>query len=132
MILEDIYEHLIADSSLDTLLESSGSDSKIYPQIAKENADAPFIVYRSANPGGTNDEVISEELVTLIITASDFETIVDITDQVTTFLDLKEIAEISSTNYQIYYSKKIGGSDFSDELHNFNRSLTFLVKFRKQ
>lgn len=132
MILEDIYDHLIADASLNTLLESDISDSKIYPQIAKENADTPFIVYRSANPGGTNDEVISEELVTLIITADNFETIVDITETLTTLLDLKETAEISSSNYQIYYSKKIGGSDFSDEFHNFNRSLTFLVKFRKQ
>ena len=132
MILQDIYDHLQSDSGLATLLGATGSDSKIYPQIAKETADAPFIVYRSANPGGTKDEVLSEELITLVITANDFEKIVSITQAITDLLDLKETAEISSTLYEIYYSKKIGGSDFSDELHNFNRSLTFLVKFKKQ
>ena len=130
MILQDIYNYLAGDAVLKNLLSSSESDSKIYPNIAKIMAAPPFLVYRSSNPGGAVDEILSEEILDIIITAQNFDAVCLITKRLTELLD--GIADIPSANFNIYYCKKTGGSDYADELYRNVRVLNFNLKFRSK
>ncbi|MCL2887952.1 MAG: hypothetical protein FWF35_01365 [Elusimicrobia bacterium] len=130
MILKDIYNFLAADAGLKNLLSSSEKDSKIYPNIAKIMSAPPFLVYRSSNPGGTQNEILSEEILDIIITAQNFETVCLITGRLTELLD--GVTDIPSADFNIYYSKKTGGSDYADELYRNVRVLNFNLKFRSK
>lgn len=130
MILKDIYNYLASDEALNLVLSSTQTDSKIYPNFARISSRLPYIVYRSTNPGGTTDEVLSTEQITLTITADDFLQIAQISYLLTELLDLTA-NEIPSQTYKIYYSKKIGGNDFLDELGRHVRAINFIFKFKK-
>lgn len=130
MILKDIYNYLASDEALSLVLSSTQTDSKIYPNFARISSRLPYIVYRSTNPGGTTDEVLSTEQITLTITADDFLQITQISYLLTELLDLTA-NEIPSQDYKIYYSKKIGGNDFLDELGRHVRAINFIFKFKK-
>jgi secreted protein with Ig-like and vWFA domain len=130
MILKDIYNYLASDEALSLVLSSTQTDSKIYPNFARISSRLPYIVYRSTNPGGTTDEVLSTEQITLTITADDFLQITQISYLLTELLDLTA-NEIPSQEYKIYYSKKIGGNDFLDELGRHVRAINFIFKFKK-
>ncbi|MBR4508656.1 MAG: hypothetical protein IKP23_04220 [Elusimicrobiaceae bacterium] len=130
MILKDIYNYLACDEALSLVLSSTQTDSKIYPNFARISSRLPYIVYRSTNPGGTTDEVLSTEQITLTITADDFLQITQISYLLTELLDLTA-NEIPSQEYKIYYSKKIGGNDFLDELGRHVRAINFIFKFKK-
>lgn len=130
MILKDIYNYLTGDEALSLLLSATQTDSKIYPNFARISSRLPYLVYRSTNPGGTTDEVLSTEQITLTITAEDFLQITQITYLLTELLDLTA-NEIPSQTYKIYYAKKIGGNDFIDELGRHVRALNFIFKFKK-
>lgn len=130
MILKDIYNYLASDEALSLVLSSTQTDSKIYPNFARISSRLPYIVYRSTNPGGTTDEVLSTEQITLTIIADDFLQIVQISYLLTELLDLTA-NEIPSQEYKIYYSKKIGGNDFLDELGRHVRAINFIFKFKK-
>lgn len=131
MILKDIYSYLKQSALLSAALEAGGSDSKIYPNYARMSSKAPYIVYRSTNPGGTTDEVLSTEQITLTVTSESFLQTVEISFILTELLDLTE-NKITSSLYNIYYAKKTGGSDYVDELGRHVRALNFLFKFKKQ
>ena len=105
MILKDIYNYLTGDETLNLLLSATQTDSKIYPNFARISSRLPYLVYRSTNPGGTTDEVLSSEQITITITAEDYLQITQITYLLTELLDLTD-NEIPSQNYKIYYSKK--------------------------
>lgn len=130
MILKDIYNYLTADEALNLVLSSTQTDSKIYPNFARISSRTPYIVYRSTNPGGTTDEVLSTEQITLTITADNYLQITQISYLLTELLDLSS-SEIPSQEYKIYYSKKIGGNDFLDELGRHVRAINFIFKFKK-
>ena len=130
MILQNIYNFLAADAELKNLLSSSEKDSKIYPNIAKITSAAPYLVYRSSNPGGAQGEILSEEILDIIITAQSFETVCQITARLTELLD--GAADIPSGDFNIYFGKKTGGADYADELYRNVRVLNFNFKFRKK
>ena len=130
MILKDIYNYLASDEALSLVLSSTQTDSKIYPNFARISSRLPYIVYRTTNPGGTTDEILSTEQITLTITADDFLQITQISYLLTELLDLTA-SEIPSQDYKIYYSKKIGGNDFLDELGRHVRAINFIFKFKK-
>ncbi len=129
MITEDIYNYLCADETLQTALSANETDSKIYPNFAAITSRTPYIVYRSYNPGGCYDEVLCEEHLTFIITAENFAQTAAISKILTVLLDLTS-GQIPSQDYRIYYSKKIGGSDFIDELGRHSRAVNFIFKFK--
>ena len=130
MILKDIYNFLTQDKELKNLLSSSEKDSKIYPNIAKMMSSPPFLVYRSSNPGGAQNEILSDETLEIIITAQSFETVCQITARLTELLD--GATDIPSADFNIYYSKKTGGADYADELSRNARVLNFNLKFRSK
>ena len=88
------------------------------------------MLFRSTNPGGTTDEVLSTEQITLTITADNYLQITQISYLLTQLLDLTA-SEIPSQTYKIYYSKKIGGNDFLDELGRHVRAINFIFKFKE-
>ncbi len=131
MILKDIYAYLKQSAILRVALEAGENDSKLYPNYARMSSKVPYIVYRSTNPGGTTDEVLNTEQITLTVTSESFLQTVEISFILTELLDLTE-NKISSSLYNIYYAKKVGGSDYVDELGRHVRALNFLFKFKKQ
>ena len=131
MIAQDIYAYLSSDSTLQTALSATVTDTKIYPNYARLSSRLPFIVYQSTNPGGTQDEVLNEEDLSLIITSDTYATTVAISYIVTALLDLTE-TEIPSDTYNIYYAKKTGGNDYADDLGRHVRALNFTFKFNKK
>ena len=131
MIAQDIYAYLASDSTLQTALSATETDTKIYPNYARLSSRLPFIVYQSTNPGGTQDEVLNEEDLSIIITSDTYATTVTISYIITALLDLTE-TQIPSDTYNIYYAKKIGGNDYADELGRHVRALNFTFKFNKK
>ncbi len=131
MIAQDIYSFLASNETLQNALNASETDTKIYPNYARLSSRLPFIVYHSTNTGGTQDEVLNEEDLTLIITSDSFETTVAISYIITGLLDLTD-TEIPSQTYNIYYAKKIGGNDYADDLGRHIRALNFTFKFNKR
>lgn len=129
MILDDLYSHLTQSEALRSALGADLSDGKIYPNYAAITSRAPYIVYRSGNPGGSYDEVLSEEHVTFVITSDEFRQTALISEVLTSLLDLN-CGEIASAGHKIYYGKKIGGSDFMDELGRHCRAVNFIFKFK--
>ncbi len=131
MIAQDIYTYLTSSTALATALNATETDSKIYPNYARLSSRLPFIVYQSTNAGGTQDEVLNEEDLTLIITSDTYATTVAISYIITGLLDLTE-TQIPSATYNIYYAKKIGGNDYADDLGRHVRALNFTFKFNKK
>lgn len=129
MILEAVYSYLSSDKALASALGADPKDGKIYPNYAAITSRVPYIVYRSANPGGSYDEVLSEEQITFVITSDEFAQTARISGILTSLLDLN-CGEIASSDYKIYYCKKIGGSDFMDELGRHCRAVNFIFKFK--
>lgn len=130
MILSDIYTYLKKSVALKEALGVTESDAKIYPNYARISSRIPYIVYRSTNPGGGTDEVLSTEQISLIITSDTFLRTVELSYILSELLDLTE-NKIESLQYNIFYSKKIGGSDYVDELGRHVRALNFTLKFKK-
>ena len=131
MIAQDIYAFLTSDETLQTALNATETDTKIYPNYARLASRLPFIVYQSTNAGGTQDEVLNEEDLSIIITSDTYAKTVAISYIVTALLDLTE-TQIPSSTYNIYYSKKIGGTDYADDLGRHVRALNFTFKFNKK
>ena len=131
MIAQDIYTFLSSNQTLQTALNATQTDSKIYPNYARLSSRLPFIVYQSTNAGGTQDEVLNEEDLTLIITSDTYAATVAISYIITSLLDLTE-TQIPSATYNIYYAKKIGGNDYADDLGRHVRALNFTFKFNKK
>ena len=131
MIAQDIYTFLSSNQTLQTALNATQTDSKIYPNYARLSSRLPFIVYQNTNAGGTQDEVLNEEDLTLIITSDTYAATVAISYIITSLLDLTE-TQIPSATYNIYYAKKIGGNDYADELGRHVRALNFTFKFNKK
>lgn len=130
MILNDIYNYLLQSDSLAVFLKSKPSDSKIYPNYARMSCKTPYIVYRSSNVGGRIDEISSEEGCSFVITADSFADILEGSAILTSLLDCPP-TQIASQNYDIYYSKKTGGSDYVDELGRHVRAINFSIKFKQ-
>lgn len=129
MILEEICSYLSSDSALKAALGADERDSKIYPNYAAITSRVPYLVYRSSNPGGSYDEVLSEEGVTFVITGEDYGQTAAISKALSALLDLN-CGAIPSQEHNIYYAKKVGGSDYMDELGRHCRAVNFIFKFR--
>lgn len=116
--LNDIYAYLKADTTLKALLGATSSDSKIYPQEARQGAKAPFIVYNLAGEG-TPEEILEEfSVMTKIVTEGntsyfDTQSIEGALDDLLNLQDgLKN--KITSINYIFRWAKKATGADEVD------------------
>lgn len=130
MILKDLFAVLKADMQLKTLLGATAADPKIYPGAARPGNSAPYVVYRSLNPGAEMDEVSRAETVVFEIFAADFSTVLGVSGRLTRLLTARSEAALSGVSgLRIYRGALAGGSDFTDERGRHVRALTFQFSF---
>jgi hypothetical protein len=117
MIELDILTYLKADSTLDTLLVSSASDSKIYPdQVAHgKSMSDPYIIYSIASDLRVN-EVLQEVTINFNCTSDNHLEARSIRDRLIELLDHDDRIQslISSSDYFIYSAQLRGGASFVD------------------
>ena len=131
MIELDVISYLNNDSTLDTLLGTSGTDTKIYPVQMPQGTAEPFIIY-TTNAVGSLEENISELSMSFNCIDSSYNTAKLIRDRLSFLLDRHDLIQnlITSTEYYIYWCKKVGGSTFKDsDLDYFNFAVIFDFKY---
>mgnify|MGYP001222820210 CR=1 FL=1 len=132
MIEWDIVAKIKADTTMDTLLSSTGTDPKLYPLQAPPGAVTPYILYACAGMG-PEDEVLDEERLQFTVVDSSYKNAGDIRDRLKAIFDLQDRVSITSDTYYIYWGKLTGNQDLVDtELSLYNRVVFFNFKFRKK
>ena len=132
MIELDIVAKIKADTTLDTLLSSTGSNPKLYPLQAPPGAVAPYILYACAGMG-PEDETLDEERLQFTVVDSNFKNAGDIRDRLKAIFDLQDRVSITSDVYYIYWGKLTGMQDLMDtELSQYNRVVFLNFKFKKK
>lgn len=132
MIL-DVISYLKSDATLDTLLGATGSDSKIYPNQAKDTATVPYIIYRLTGDG-TLEENLLELTATFECVATTYISVRNIRDQLLVLLDRQDTIKnvVTSASYYIYWSKNVTGEDVKEPVQDhFHKLLTFNFKYAK-
>ena len=133
MIELDVIAYLNADATLDGLLSVSGTDTKIYPnQKPLKGGVTPYIIFNSSSDG-SREENFKEITMTFNCIHETYPLSKTIRDRVSDLLDRQNEIQnlITSTDYYIYWSKKIGGSDSKEtDLDNFNKEV--IIKFKYQ
>jgi len=135
MIEFDVITYLKADTTLDTLLSSSASDSKIYPAQAPLGAQdkIPYIVY-TINQSGSYEENLKEESITFDCISNTYLQSKNIKDRLATLLDIQDSAysAIDSDYYYIYWAKFTAGNSYVDGENNlYHNILVVNFKFNK-
>ena len=133
MIEYIIIAYLATDSTLDSLLGVTSTDTKIYPLQAKESATVPYIVYNIPNLG-TYEEVMREMTINFNCISDSYAEAKSIRDRIITLLDREDKIRnyLTDDDYYIYWMKNVGGANFKVpdlNLHHF--VATFDVKFNK-
>jgi len=127
MIELDVIAYLKADATLNTLLGSTATDSKIYPLQCPQRTSVPYIVYNTPSDGGLM-EYINELSMSFDCISDDYTEAKDIKDRIMTLLDREDSIRdlISSADYWFYWCKKTGGTSFKEpELNYFHRVAIF-------
>lgn len=141
MIEQDVYNHLKADATLDTLLGATGSDSKIYPETAKQlqQSKSPFIVY-SVSPLKT-DEVLDGDRIEFKVVDTDINNIKNIEIRLKFLLSIKDDyrvgvnppTEITSASFYIYDVVISTGTQFPDpDTKRFIRVVIYNFLFKQK
>lgn len=136
MIEFDIITYLTADSTLDTLLTTSSTDTKIYPIQAPIGAQdkLPYIIY-SINQSGTFEENLLEESITFDCVSGTYLEAKNVKDRLIKLLDLQDQAQnnITSALYRIYWSKFTAGVSYVDSDNKlFHNIVTIDFKYNEQ
>ena len=115
MIELDVVAYLKADTTLDTLLSATGTDSKIYPIQAPQERTIPYIIYTISSEG-TLEENLNEETISFNCISDNYIEAKNIVDRLDALLDHQSDIRtlVSSESYYIYWCKKVGGSTFID------------------
>jgi hypothetical protein len=130
MIL-DVLTYLKADTTLDTLLGATGSNSKIYPDQAPQGAILPYITYEFSDDG-TLEENLLEATISFECVAEEYMDVLAIRDRVNALLDKQDLIRnfITSINYWFYWCKNVRGEDSKDpKQNNFHKIVTFNFKY---
>lgn len=114
MIEKDVYNHLIADVTLEALLVSVTGNNKIYPIVSPQEQTLPYMVYSVAY--GDMEEYLHTARLTFKIIAVDYETCALIRNRLKVILDLQDSISITSTDFIIKHSKLISGYDMQDSV----------------
>jgi len=136
MIDLEVADYLRSDSTLDGLISSSGSNSKIYPnQVAAKHAidSLPYIIYNVANEG-TTDENWREITITFNCISDDYLTARNIRNRVVALLDVEDQIRnsITSDTYIYYAAKCVGGVVFKDpDVDVYHNAATIEFKYAK-
>ena len=118
-IENDIYQYLIKDATLLSLIGGSSADPKIYPSGLARSV-SPHITYR-VHGEGSSDEITDGIRLTFEITAPEYnyELVAKVRDRLNQLLDFKQAQAnllIDSVDYYIYDCEKGGGGDSRDDV----------------
>jgi len=132
MIDLDVIAYLKADSDLDTLLGSTASNAKMYPNYVPENETLPYIAYYT-NSVSFQGIVVNECSMTFDCMASTYKSAGIIADRLIVLLSKQDQIEISSDTFRIFFCGSSGGADdYQDELGVYSRSVNFNFKYRRK
>ena len=138
MIELDVVAHLKADATLDALLNSSATDSKIYPIQAGQNTNIPFIVYEVSSRA-TGFEIIEEDTIQFNVFSDNYITCGNIIDQLKKLLYISDelrvggSQSIASDIYYIYSGVVNGSSEFRDPDTNFFcKIISFSFQYKRK
>ena len=119
-IENDIYQYLIADATLLSLLGGTSTNPKIYPLLASADDDClpPNIVYASPHEGSSN-EILDGLRMSFKITTPDmdYDLASRIKERLNSLLDFKQAQRnlgIPSNDFYIMNSEKNGKIDDYD------------------
>jgi len=129
-MIKDVVAFLESDTALQTLLNGGVNNKKIFPLLAPYGETSPYINY-STSADGSGDNVLEESVIQFSTIAETFELTRQISLRLSVLLDVWDNLSIPSTDFHIYYSRKVGGSDTKEldtELFNFTRLFHFKYK----
>jgi len=130
-MITDVITFLEADASLQTLLNSNAGNRKFFALAPKRPGErTPYIIYSSVSEG-SGDNVLEESMIQFSIRTEKFDDARQIAYRLSELLDVWENLSITSTNFHIYYSRKVGGADSTEEdtdLINMTRIFHFKYK----
>lgn len=133
MIL-DIIAYLKSDATLSSLLESTGSNSKIYPVQVPHQGNIPYIRYSISNDG-TYEENLVELAITFDCISGSYLQVLNIKNRLVELLDRQDKIRnaISSSDYYMYWCKNVDGSDEKEPQQNyFHKAIIFQIKYAKK
>jgi len=137
MIEFDLINYLKADSTLDSLLGSSSSNSKITPATPRLEPTAPYVTYLWG-VGDQTDEHLDEDRIQLNVISDNMEEAKNIRNRIKVLLDkLDSIQETtfntSSSDYCIYYCRFDGGfALFDEDRQNHQLTMFYIVKYSRK
>lgn len=134
MIQLDLIAYLKSDATLDGLLGSSSSDSKIYPdQVAEgKSAAPPYIIYAVASDLRRN-EVLKEVTINFNCVAESHLAARALRNRLLQLLDHDDRVSISSSTYYIYSCRLSGGTSFVDtEVGYFHNVASFTIIYEQK
>ena len=123
MIEQDIINHLLTDTTLNTLLATTATDKKIYPIRAtqKQQASIPFIVYSVSAIGVDFTNLLDIDRIELQVIHNNYTSAGTILSRLKILLEINDElrsgtvpTEIESTDYRIYSGRMVGGAEFQD------------------
>lgn len=125
-MLADFYAYLSKDAPLSALL---GGEGHIYPDVAPEGANAPYLVYGIASDGGA-EEVLGELSIRVSVYADSALKAEAIAHRLKAMLNVQDAIAIPSTAYRIRWCKQLAGSGmYEPDTRLYNRALVFSFKF---
>ena len=131
MFEADLINYLEADGTLDTLLGSSGTDSKIYPIQKPHTVTHPCILLSVSN-SGSREENLREISFTFDSVATTYLEAKNISDKIVALLDLQDAINgtNTTTNFIIYWAKHTAGNTFVDSDESlFHNVVTIEFKY---
>lgn len=133
MIL-DVLTYLKSDAQLDTLLDASASNSKIYPSQAPQGVATPYIIY-TISGDGTKEENLLEISISFECVDKEYLNVRAVRDRLFTLLDKQDKIRnyITSTSYYFYWCKNVSGDDQKEPTQDyFHKTLVFEFKYAKK
>lgn len=137
MIEFDMVNYLESDATLDTLLGSSGSDTKIYPNIPKPQPILPYILYFGGT-GDMTDEILDEDRVQLTIRSDSLAEAYPVRNRLKVLLNREDeiqstIFNTGSTDFIIYNSRYTGGDTlYNPETQEWEITMFFNIIYKNK
>jgi len=134
MIDTYVLDYLNADSSLQTLLVASGSNTRIYPIQSPHNFYLDPLITYSVVSQGTLEENLKEISIQFNCIADTYLKAKQIKDRLLYLLDREDLIQslIIGTPYIFYWCKHVGGSSFKDpDVDLFHNVLIFDFKYNE-
>lgn len=143
MIENDVVAHLNGDTTLDTLLSVTASDTKIYPEVATQlqQKTRPFIVYGVEPIGKDFSDIIDEVRIEFKVIHDNYFAASTILERLKFLLSIKDEirvglsppTSIPSSDYFIYSGIVSGGTEFQEpDTRRFVRVLWVNFTYKKK